>query len=133
MGLPRKFKINFSGCVTDCGQAMFNDVGVVAVARPLPDGTTEAGFRVFVAGGLGANPHPAQALEEFTPREELLATLKRVRGERGRFVDEPVELAQPRVRGRHPLRVTGRRAILAAQHAQQPAHLHQRLARRPVG
>ena len=31
--LPRKFKINFSGCVTDCGQAMFNDVGVVAVNR----------------------------------------------------------------------------------------------------
>ena len=26
--LPRKFKINFSGCATDCGQAMFNDVGV---------------------------------------------------------------------------------------------------------
>src|SRR5580658_110994 len=76
--LPRKFKINFSGCVTDCGQAMFNDVGVVAVARALPDGTTEAGFRVFVAGGLGANPHPAQALEEFTPREELLATLEAV-------------------------------------------------------
>ena len=58
--------------MTDCGQAMFNDVGVVAVGRPLPDGTTEAGFRVFIAGGLGANPHPAQALEEFTPREELL-------------------------------------------------------------
>ena len=76
--LPRKFKINFSGCMTDCGQAMFNDIGVVAVARPLPDGTTEAGFRVFVAGGLGANPHPAKALEEFTPREELLATLEAV-------------------------------------------------------
>ena len=43
-GCPRKFKINFSGCVTDCGQAMFNDVGVVAVSRPLPDGGTEAGF-----------------------------------------------------------------------------------------
>ena len=57
---------------------MFNDVGVVAVSRPLPDGTTEPGFRVFVAGGLGANPHPAQALEEFTPREELLATLEAV-------------------------------------------------------
>ena len=62
--LPRKFKINFSGCVTDCGQAMFNDVGVVAVARPREDGTLEPGFRVFVAGGLGANPHPAQALED---------------------------------------------------------------------
>jgi len=76
--LPRKFKINFSGCMTDCGQAMFNDIGVVAVARPLPDGTTEAGFRVFIAGGLGANPHPAKALEEFTPREQLLATLEAV-------------------------------------------------------
>ncbi|HYA45545.1 MAG TPA: nitrite/sulfite reductase [Acidimicrobiales bacterium] len=76
--LPRKFKINFSGCVTDCGQAMFNDIGVVAVSRPLPDGRTEPGFRVFVAGGLGANPHPAQALEEFTTREELLATLEAI-------------------------------------------------------
>jgi sulfite reductase (ferredoxin) len=76
--LPRKFKINFSGCVTDCGQAMFNDVGVVAVARPRPDGTTEAGFRVFMAGGLGANPHPAQALEDFTAREDLLPTIEAV-------------------------------------------------------
>lgn len=74
--LPRKFKINFSGCATDCGQAMFNDVGVVAVSRPNEDGTVEAGFRVFLAGGLGANPHPAQALEEFTSREDLLATIE---------------------------------------------------------
>jgi sulfite reductase (ferredoxin) len=73
--LPRKFKINFSGCATDCGQAMFNDIGVVASTRTLPDGTSEAGFRVFIAGGLGANPHPAQALEDFTPREELLPTI----------------------------------------------------------
>ncbi len=74
--LPRKFKINFSGCATDCGQAMFNDVGVIAVSRPREDGTLEAGFRVFLAGGLGANPHPAQALEEFTSREDLLATIE---------------------------------------------------------
>ena len=76
--LPRKFKINFSGCETDCGQAMFNDVGVIATTRTLPDETREAGFRVFVAGGLGANPHPALALEEFTPREDLMATLEAV-------------------------------------------------------
>jgi sulfite reductase beta subunit-like hemoprotein len=74
--LPRKFKINFSGCVTDCGQAMFNDIGVIAVNRPQADGTLEPGFKVFVAGGLGANPHPAQALEEFTSREDLLPTLE---------------------------------------------------------
>jgi len=76
--LPRKFKINFSGCATDCGQAMFNDVGVVAVSRPRDDGTVEPGFRVFVAGGLGANPHPAQALEDFTSREDLLATIESI-------------------------------------------------------
>ncbi len=74
--LPRKFKINFSGCSTDCGQAMFNDVGVVAVQRTREDGTVEAGFRVYLAGGLGANPHPAVALEDFTPREQLLPTIE---------------------------------------------------------
>ncbi|HEY5011843.1 MAG TPA: nitrite/sulfite reductase [Acidimicrobiia bacterium] len=74
--LPRKFKINFSGCATDCGQAMFNDFGVIGVSRPLPDGTVEPGFRVVIAGGLGANPHPAQALEEFTSREDLLPTIE---------------------------------------------------------
>jgi len=76
--LPRKFKINFSGCVTDCGQAMFNDVGVVAVSRAKDDGTVEPGFRIFFAGGLGANPHPAQALEEFTSREDLLPTIESI-------------------------------------------------------
>jgi len=64
--LPRKFKVNFSGCSTDCGQAMFNDVGVVAVSRTNDDGSVEQGFRVYIAGGLGATPHPALALEDFT-------------------------------------------------------------------
>ena len=74
--LPRKFKINFSGCDTDCGQAMFNDVGVIGVVRTGADGTPESGFRVFIAGGLGTTPHPALALEDFTPREELLPTIE---------------------------------------------------------
>jgi sulfite reductase (ferredoxin) len=76
--LPRKFKINFSGCSTDCGQAMFNDAGVVAVTRTRDDGTIERGFRVFIAGGLGATPHPALALEDFTTREELLPTIEAI-------------------------------------------------------
>ena len=74
--LPRKFKINMSGCDTDCGQAMFNDVGVIATTRTGVDGNAEPGFRVYVAGGLGANPHPALALEEFTTREDLLPTIE---------------------------------------------------------
>jgi sulfite reductase beta subunit-like hemoprotein len=73
--LPRKFKINFSGCETDCGQAMYYDVGVVASVRTRPDGSEEQGFRVFVAGGLSSNPKPAQALEEFTAKEDLLPTI----------------------------------------------------------
>ncbi len=76
--LPRKFKINFSGCSTDCGQAMFNDCGVIAASRTLADGTVEQGFRVYIAGGLGATPHPALALEEFTSREDLLPTIEAV-------------------------------------------------------
>jgi sulfite reductase (ferredoxin) len=76
--LPRKFKINFSGCETDCGQAMFNDAGVIATTRTLGDGTVEAGFRVFIAGGLGTTPFPAMALEEFTPKEELLPTIEAI-------------------------------------------------------
>jgi sulfite reductase beta subunit-like hemoprotein len=76
--MPRKFKINFSGCETDCGQAMFNDIGVVASRREADDGSVELGFRVFVAGGLGANPFPALLLEEFTPREDLLPTLESI-------------------------------------------------------
>ena len=74
--LPRKFKVNFSGCGTDCGQAMFNDVGVVAVQRTRDDGSIEHGFRVYIAGGLGATPHPALSLEEFTSREDLLPTIE---------------------------------------------------------
>ncbi len=76
--LPRKFKINFSGCSTDCGQAMFNDVGVIATTRVDEHGVDEQGFRVFIAGGLGANPHPALALEDFTSREDLLPTIEAV-------------------------------------------------------
>ena len=74
--LPRKFKINFSGCESDCGQAMFNDVGVIGAVRQTADGTAERGFRVFIAGGLGTTPHPALALEDFTAREDLLPTIE---------------------------------------------------------
>ncbi|MSZ32154.1 MAG: hypothetical protein F2630_08100, partial [Actinobacteria bacterium] len=74
--LPRKFKVNFSGCSTDCGQAMFNDVGVVATTRTREDGSIEPGFRIYIAGGLGATPHPALALEDFTSREDLLPTIE---------------------------------------------------------
>ena len=57
---------------------MFNDAGVIATTRVTDDGSIEKGFRVFIAGGLGANPHPALALEDFTTREELLPTIEAI-------------------------------------------------------
>jgi sulfite reductase beta subunit-like hemoprotein len=50
----------------------------VATTRTLEDGTVEQGFRVYIAGGLGATPHPALALEDFTSREDLLPTVEAV-------------------------------------------------------
>ena len=50
----------------------------IAASRTLDDGTVEVGFRVYVAGGLGANPHPALALEPFTSREDLLPTIESI-------------------------------------------------------
>lgn len=55
---------------------MFNDFGVIAQSRQNPDGSIEQGFRVYIAGGLGATPHPALSLEDFTSREDLLPTIE---------------------------------------------------------
>ena len=75
--LPRKFKINFSGCATDCGQAMFNDVGVVATSRARsPTARSKAGFRVFVAGGLSSNPQARRRRSRTSrAKEDLLPTI----------------------------------------------------------
>ena len=77
--LPRKFKINFSGCAHRLRpgdvQRRRRDRRRRARCR---DGEVERGFRVYIAGGLGANPHPALALEEFTSREDLLPTIEAI-------------------------------------------------------
>ena len=65
--LPRKFKISFSACESDCAQAMLHDCGVVAINK---DG--QNGFMVRAAGGLGHKPREAIVIEEFIPEHELL-------------------------------------------------------------
>ncbi len=72
--LPRKFKISFSGCSDHCGLAPIQDIGAVAAVRR-DNGTSQAGFRLYVGGGLGPSPQVAQLLEDFTPAEELLVTI----------------------------------------------------------
>jgi len=80
--LPRKFKIAFSGCPDDEGITAIHDIGVRAVWHR-ENGVSHRGFRVLVGGGLGPVPHHAQLLEEFTPAEDLLATVAAIAGHGG--------------------------------------------------
>lgn len=68
--LPRKFKISFSGCTSECGLAAIHDIGFVAACREI-EGETVCGFKVFVGGGLGSHPKLAQLYTEFLPMDEV--------------------------------------------------------------
>lgn len=69
--LPRKFKINFSGCEADCAQAMLHDCGLIAIKR-----NGQQGFRVRAGGGLGHKPRESIVVEEFIAESELLFALE---------------------------------------------------------
>ena len=64
---PRKFKVTFSGCATDCSLSGMHDIGFIATTR---DG--KPGFQVWAAGGLSTQPVSAIQLEEFIEESELL-------------------------------------------------------------
>ncbi len=64
--LPRKFKIAFSGCASDCAKAAIHDLGFIA---KIEDGV--AGFRVVAAGGLSSSPQNALVLHEFVHAGEI--------------------------------------------------------------
>jgi len=64
---PRKFKVTFSGCATDCGLSGMHDIGFIASEK---DG--KRGFQVWAAGGLSTQPVSAMLLEEFIDESELL-------------------------------------------------------------
>jgi sulfite reductase beta subunit-like hemoprotein len=70
--LPRKFKIAFEGCNgADHAGLPFQDVGVRAIVSP----EGRPGFRIHVAGGLGALPQAGFPLETFTPVRRLWPTV----------------------------------------------------------
>lgn len=74
--LPRKLKFAFSGCAKDCAGCLVNDAGLLAEIK---DG--KRGFKVFVGGGLGADPRIGKLLEDFIPEEDLgfcLSAIKKV-------------------------------------------------------
>jgi sulfite reductase (ferredoxin) len=65
--MPRKFKIAFSGCKTDCAHILMHDLGFEPAIQ---DG--RYGFRMVVGGGLGSSPRVASVFEEFLTANELL-------------------------------------------------------------
>jgi formate dehydrogenase major subunit len=76
--LPRKFKINYSGCGGDCGQPHINCVGIVAVVRKRSDGGEDRGFRVVIGGGMGWRAFVAQPLYSFVPPEKIVDVCRAV-------------------------------------------------------
>ncbi len=58
--LPRKFKIAFSGCSSDCALASVADLGFFARVR---DGVR--GFSVYAGGGMGSRPAVGVLVEDF--------------------------------------------------------------------
>jgi len=65
---PRKFKVTFSGCATDCSLSGMHDIGFIAATR---DGVR--GFEVWAAGGLSSQPVSAIRIEEFIDESEMFA------------------------------------------------------------
>jgi sulfite reductase (NADPH) hemoprotein beta-component len=71
--LPRKFKISFSGCESDCAQGLLHDLGVVATVC---DG--QPGFKLLAGGGLGHKPREAIVVRAFVPERELVPAMEAV-------------------------------------------------------
>jgi len=76
--LPRKFKISFSGCESDCAQAMIHDLGIIAVRRDDEDGAQRFGFKILAGGGLGHKPREAITVEAFIEERDLLIAMEAV-------------------------------------------------------
>jgi sulfite reductase beta subunit-like hemoprotein len=72
-GLPRKFKINISGCPDDCAAGAIMDIGLIAQVR---DG--KRGFKMLAAGGTSTLTRSARVMDDFLPVEDLLAACEAV-------------------------------------------------------
>ncbi|POZ51595.1 nitrite/sulfite reductase [Methylovulum psychrotolerans] len=72
--LPRKFKIAFSGSLSDRAATQFHDIGVHLVKND----AGETGFRILVGGGLGRTPIIGQVIRPFLERQHLLSYLEAI-------------------------------------------------------
>ncbi len=69
--MGRKFKISFSAAEDDDYYSYINDIGLIPKIR-IVDGQEIHGFKVLIAGGLGAQPNHADLAHEFLPADQLI-------------------------------------------------------------
>ena len=80
--LPRKFKMSFSGCESDCAMGLIHDLAVVAVKKQ-----GEVGFKILVGGGLGHKPREAIVLEAFVEESQVIAVIESIVTLHNRYSD----------------------------------------------
>ena len=69
--LGRKFKISFSSSDKDTALSFIHDLGFIAKTRVV-NGQEIRGFKVMIAGGLGAQPRQADAVFEFLETDKII-------------------------------------------------------------
>jgi ferredoxin-nitrite reductase len=75
--LPRKFKINFSGCNASCGQTYMNCVGINAIEGTV-NGRIVKGFKVVIGGGMGWKAFVGQELFGFVKEDSIIDVLRAI-------------------------------------------------------
>ena len=75
--MGRKFKIAFSNSEKDTALTFMHDLGVIPRIKVI-DGKEIRGFKILLAGGLGAQPHLAIATHEFLEADLLIPYLEAV-------------------------------------------------------
>ncbi len=75
--LPRKYKINWSGCMAGCAQPYMNCLGIMAV-RCRIKGKEETGFKAVIGGGMGWRGFVAQDLFSFIPKDRMIPVARAV-------------------------------------------------------
>lgn len=69
--LGRKFKISFSSSDKDSAYSFIHDLGFIAKKRVI-NGQEVRGFKVMMAGGLGAQPRQADAVFDFLETDKII-------------------------------------------------------------
>lgn len=69
--LGRKFKISFSSSDKDTALSYMHDLGFIAKIR-IENGKEVRGFKIMIAGGLGAQPRQADTVFEFLKTDQII-------------------------------------------------------------